>query len=68
LEEHSNVRGKLAEASEEGHGPRRAVESIMIIYIYNNPNLRGIHSRSRDYSDTFAQSNLSKNLSMYGPL
>jgi hypothetical protein len=29
LEERSNGKGKLAEASEEGHGPRRAVDPMM---------------------------------------
>jgi hypothetical protein len=30
LEERSNGKGKLAEASEEGQGPRRAVEPMMM--------------------------------------
>jgi hypothetical protein len=30
LEERGNGKGKLAEASEEGQGPRRAVEPMMI--------------------------------------
>jgi hypothetical protein len=31
LEERSNGKGKLAEASEEGQVPRRAVESMMMM-------------------------------------
>jgi len=31
LEERSNGKGKLAEASEEGQGPRRAVEPMMMM-------------------------------------
>jgi hypothetical protein len=31
LEEFGNGKGKLAKASEEGHGPRRAVEPMMMI-------------------------------------
>jgi hypothetical protein len=31
LEERSNGKGKLAEASEEGQGPRRAIEPIMMM-------------------------------------
>jgi hypothetical protein len=33
LEERSNGKGKLAEASEEGQGPRRTVESMMMMMI-----------------------------------
>jgi hypothetical protein len=33
LEELSNEKGKLAEASEEGQGPRRAVEPMIMILI-----------------------------------
>jgi hypothetical protein len=33
LEELSNGKGKLAEASEEGQGPRRAVEPVMMMNI-----------------------------------
>jgi hypothetical protein len=35
LEELSNGIGKLAEASEEGQGPRRAVETMMMIIVVN---------------------------------
>jgi hypothetical protein len=31
MEERSNCKGKLAEASAEGQGPRRAVEPMMIM-------------------------------------
>jgi hypothetical protein len=31
LEERSNEKGKLAEAPEEGQGPRRAVESMVMM-------------------------------------
>jgi hypothetical protein len=31
MEERSNGKGKLAEASEEGQGPRRAVEPMMMM-------------------------------------
>jgi hypothetical protein len=35
VEELSNGNGKLAEASEEGQGPRRVVEPMMMKMIYN---------------------------------
>jgi hypothetical protein len=33
LEERSNGKGKLAEASEEGRGPRRSVEPVMMMNV-----------------------------------
>jgi hypothetical protein len=39
LEEHSNGKGKLAEASEEGQGPCRAVEVIMMMMMRKNNEL-----------------------------
>jgi hypothetical protein len=36
LEERSNGIGKLAEASKEGQGPRRAVEPMMMFYAHKN--------------------------------
>jgi hypothetical protein len=61
LEECSNGKGKLAEASEEGHGPRRSVEPVMMMMMMNGKcvSIKQFHA---SYSMLFLQKNDMQNI------